>query len=216
MVDSHPLARFAVQRALAEGGVEVVGGFGDAASALPALPALDPDFVLVAFDLPSDGALPLIRMLGEQLPDARVIALLTGDDGGDAVAAIRAGADGVLAADAGPDALVHALVDVQPDEPLIARRYLRPLLAAVREQVEAPLSIPGLTARENEVLALVARGYPDRDIAGELVISARTVESHVASILRKLDVHSRSDAARLAHRHHDRASMEDPARESEG
>jgi DNA-binding NarL/FixJ family response regulator len=199
VVDAHPLARFAMQRALAEGGVEVVGGFGDAASALAGVLASRPDFVLVGFDLVADGALTLIRLIAQQRPGIRIIALLTGDGEVDAIAAVRAGADGVLSADAGSDALVHALVDVQPGEPLIARRYLRPLLAALRDQDQPAVSIPGLTARENEVLALVARGYGDREIGDRLVISARTVESHVASILRKLNVHSRAEASRLAH-----------------
>jgi two-component system nitrate/nitrite response regulator NarL len=208
VVDAHPLARYAIQRALAEGGVEVVGGFGDATAAVAGVLASRPDFVLVSFDLVADGALPLIRVLAEQRPEIRIIALLTGNGEVDAIAAVRAGADGVLSLDAGADALIHALVDVQPDEPLIARRYLRPLLAALRDSGETALSISELTSRENEVMALVARGDSDREIGERLVISTRTVESHVASILRKLNVHSRSEASRLAR---GRALEEQPA-----
>jgi len=198
-VDAHPLARFATERTLHEGGADIVGAFGDAATALQGVRATRPDIVLVSFDLPVEGAVALIRVLAHEVPRARIIAVITSDDDDDALAALRAGADGVLAAGAGPEALVHALVDVGPDEVLVARRYLRPLVNALHEPAGGRLAIPGLSARENEVLALVARGYSDRDIAELLVISARTVETHVSSILRKLDVRSRGEAARLVH-----------------
>jgi len=159
-----------------------------------------PDVALVALDLPPDGGLSTVERLAAAAPDVRVVVWMEIPDGADAVAAIRAGARGVLARDIGRDALARAIVRVAAGEVALPRCLERAVvdeLQGLERRSPGPMALTLLSARQREVLALVADGRQNRDIAAALGISEFTVKRHVHNILGKFDVPSRAAAARL-------------------
>lgn len=203
VVEDHALVRSAVRQALgAAEGIELVGEAASAEEALTAIPQLGPDVVLIDIDLPGMRGTELVRELAPRFPDLWLVMLTVSRSERDLLDAIRAGAKGFLSKDLSPDALLEAIRGIRegimPLSRLDATLLITRLVAASsRLRPIGPATLPELTGRENEVLALLAEGMTDREVSVALVISRRTVESHVRNILDKLGVESRLQAARL-------------------
>jgi DNA-binding NarL/FixJ family response regulator len=203
LVEDHALVRAAVRQAIdSAGDLLVVGEAADAEDALRTVPALRPDVVLIDIDLPGMRGTELVRELAPRFPEMWLVMLTVSRAERDLVDAIRSGARGYLHKDLSPDALVRAIRDTRNGVMPIARREAsvvidRLAVASGRQRPVSGDSLPGLSARENEVLALLADGMTDREIAVALAISRRTVESHVRNVLDKLAVQSRLEAARI-------------------
>lgn len=203
LVEDHQLVRAAVSQALdAAPDLEVVAQVGSAEEALDVIPSLRPDVALIDIDLPGMRGPELVRELAPRFPDLWMVMLTISRSERDLFDSIRSGARGFLHKDLSPDALVRSIRDVRAGVMPMARRdaslLVRRLVdAAGRHRPVGLGRLPELTSRENEVLALLAEGMTDREISVALVISRRTVESHVRNILDKLAVESRLQAARL-------------------
>lgn len=202
VVDDHPLVRSAVARAIAGDGMVLVAEASSAEEALVLAPQVAPDILLLDIALPGMSGIELVRDLAPRLPGTKIVMLSVSASDRDVADAMRYGASGYLTKDVSPDALARALRATQTGELVIPRQLASRLLARLlrRGGPSAPVEgvpLDRLTIRERDVLRLIADGLGDVDIATALTISRRTVESHVSSILRKLDVRNRAEAARL-------------------
>ncbi len=203
LVDDHALVRAAIRQAISAPGIELVAEAASAEEAMGLGPTARPDVLLVDIDLPGMDGLRLLRELATRLPDTRIVMLTVSTAERDVLDAMRYGASGYLTKDLSPDALLRSVRGVHAGELAMPRRMaarlVRRLVATSRH---APATTDGaalasLSAREGEVLRLLADGLTDRAIADALGISPRTVESHVGSILGKLGVRNRAEAAGL-------------------
>jgi DNA-binding NarL/FixJ family response regulator len=170
-----------------------------AEDALDVAPQVRPDVLLLDLDLPGMTGLQLLRELSPRLPEMQVVMLTVSSDTRDLVEAMRAGAVGYLTKDLAPDALQRTIRGIRKGDLPMSRRLaaelVRQLSGPGRAAAGADQGL-GLSGREDDVLRLLAAGLTDRGIAEALKISPRTVETHVGSILRKLGVRNRSEAAR--------------------
>ena len=203
LVDDDALVRSGLRMMLAgAAGIEVVGEAGDGRAAIEAVDAVRPDVVLMDIRMPNLDGIEATRRLTQRAPAPRVLILTTFDLDEYVYEALRAGASGFLLKDAGADELLHAVRVVAAGEALLAPSITRKLIEdyarrpPVREQ---PMALAELTARELEVLRLLARGRSNADIARDLVVSDATVKTHVARIFGKLDLHDRAQAVVLAY-----------------
>ncbi len=200
LVDDHALVRSAIRQALEAPDVVVVGEASSAEEALEMAPRLRPDLLLLDIDLPGMSGLEAVRELAPRLPDTRVVMLTVSTDRRDLLDAVRHGAFGYLTKDLTGDALLRAVRGIRrgdlPMSRVHAALVVDHLSRGARGGVPAPDDVGGLLSlREQEVLRLLAEGMTDREIATGLAISPRTVESHVSSVLRKLGVRNRAEAA---------------------
>lgn len=203
LVEDHALVRSAVRQALAaEPDIEVVGDVATAEDALAVVSDLSPDVALIDIDLPGMRGTELVRELAPRFPDLWQVMLTVSRSERDLIDSIRSGARGFLSKDLSPAALVNAIRDVRAGIMPMSRADASLLIfrlssATPQHRSVGDLTLPELTGRENEVLALLADGLTDREISVALVISRRTVESHVRNILDKLAVENRLQAARV-------------------
>jgi len=201
VVDDHALVRAAVRQAITAADVEVVAETATAEAALLEAPGVSPDILLVDIDLPGMDGLRLVRELATRLPATRIVMLTVSASDRDLVEAMRFGAVGYLTKDLSPEALLRTVRGVDAGELAMSRRMaarlVRRLLTTGRHgsSADEDAELASLTTRELEVLRLLAGGRTDREIADALTISPRTVESHVGSILSKLGVRNRAEAA---------------------
>ncbi|HVM30359.1 MAG TPA: response regulator transcription factor [Candidatus Limnocylindrales bacterium] len=202
LVDDHALVRSAVRQAISAPDVELVGEAASAEEALALAPVLRPDIILLDIDLPGMGGLQLLQELAPRLPQTRIVMLTVSSSERDLLDAVARGASGYLTKDLSPEALLRTLRGTQRGELAMSRRFAARALrhfaeAARRGRVTAGVEddLMGLSPRENDVLAMLADGLTDREIAGALTISPRTVETHVSNILHKLGVRNRAEAA---------------------
>ncbi|MEX0630483.1 MAG: response regulator transcription factor [Chloroflexota bacterium] len=201
LVDDHALVRSAVRQALTAPDIEVVGEAATAEETLVMAPELRPDVLLLDINLPGTDGLRLLRELGPRLPDTRIVMLTVSDSRRDLVEAMRHGAAGYVTKDLSPDALQRAVRGVRSGELPMSRTMAADVvrqLATGTGRGVVPVGdelLPGLSDREAEVLGHLAEGLTDREIAERLGISPRTVETHVGSILHKLGVRNRAQAA---------------------
>ncbi len=191
IADDHAVVRQGLRTFLdLQDDIEVVGEAADGEEALAAAERLTPDVVLVDLVMPKVDGIDVIRRLGEHAPAARAIVLTSFIDDDRLFPVLRAGAAGYLLKDVQPQELVEAIRTVHG-----GGAVLHPKVAA---RLLDELSADPLTPREREVLGLIGRGMANKVIARELSLSEKTVKAHVSSILAKLGVHDRTQAALYA------------------
>jgi DNA-binding NarL/FixJ family response regulator len=202
LVDDHALVRSAVRQAISAPDVELVGEAATAAEALALAPVLKPDVLLLDIDLPGMNGVQLVSELAPRLPMTKIVMLTVSSSERDLIDAVARGAAGYLTKDLSPEALLRSLRGTQRGELAMSRRFAARALrhfadAARRGRVTASADsdLDALSPRENDVLAMLADGLTDREIANALTISPRTVETHVSNILHKLGVRNRAEAA---------------------
>jgi DNA-binding NarL/FixJ family response regulator len=199
LVDDHTLFRSGVRGELA-GAVDIVGEAGSVAEAVPLIRELDPDVVLLDVHLPDGGGEAVIAAVAPERPAVRFLALSVSDAAEDVIRVIRAGARGYVTKSIAPDELAAAVDRVAGGDAVFSPRLAGFVLDAFRagERVGGDAELDELTAREREVLQLIARGYRYKEIAARLHLSVKTVETHVSSVLRKLQLSSRHELTRWA------------------
>ena len=199
IVDDHDLFRSGVKAELPPD-LEVVGEASDTSAAIELIRDRSPDVVLLDVHLPGGGGREVVEQVRETHPDVVFLALSASDAPGDVVSVVRAGARGYITKTISSDDLADAVRQVAAGEAVFSPRLAGFVLDAFSsipvEAVDAELGT--LTDREREVLQLIARGYTYREVGTELFISVKTVESHVSSVLRKLQLANRHELTRWA------------------
>jgi DNA-binding NarL/FixJ family response regulator len=211
LVDDHTLVRSGVRAELGaadpSGVIEVVGEAGDVDEAIRVITDQKPDVVLLDVHMPGGGGVEVIRGVHDALPAVRFLALSVSDAAEDVIGVVRAGARGYVTKAIDGAALTDAVQRVASGDAVFGPRLAGFVLDAFSGGADAPAvavddDLDALTPREREVLRLIARGYTYREAAQELVLSDRTIETHVSSVLRKLQLSNRRELARWASARH--------------
>jgi len=199
LVDDHELFRAGVRNELA-GLVDIVGEAGTVAEAGPLIRELDPEVVLLDVHLPDGGGEAVIAAVAPERPAVKFLALSVSDAAEDVIAVIRAGARGYVTKTISRDELFDAVRRVSGGDAVFSPRLAGFVLDAFRtgEPLGSDEELETLTPREREVLQLIARGYLYKEIAARLHLSVKTVEAHVSSVLRKLQLSTRHELTRWA------------------
>jgi len=200
LVDDHRLVRSGVRAELGAE-VEVVGEAADVDEAVRVITDTKPDVVLLDVHLPGGGGGEVIRGVHDELPAVRFLALSVSDAAEDVIGVVRAGARGYVTKTIDGPALTDAIVRVAGGDAVFGPRlagFVLDAFAGGTVVEEADDELDALTQREREVLRLIARGYTYREAAQELVLSERTIETHVSSVLRKLQLSNRRELAKWA------------------
>jgi DNA-binding NarL/FixJ family response regulator len=199
LVDDHELFRAGVRNELA-GLVEIVGEAGTVAEATRLIREVDPEVVLLDVHLPDGGGEAVIAAVSQERPAVKFLALSVSDAAEDVIAVIRAGARGYVTKTISRDELADAIRRVAEGDAVFSPRLAGFVLDAFRsgEPIGADEELETLTPREREVLQLIARGYMYKEIASRLSLSVKTIEAHVSSVLRKLQLSTRHELARWA------------------
>ncbi|MDQ4132436.1 MAG: response regulator transcription factor [Actinomycetota bacterium] len=199
LVDDHHLFRSGVRAELGDA-VEVVGEASEVDAAAEMIVERRPDVVLLDVHLPGGGGRAVIQRVAPGAPDVRFLALSVSDAAEDVIGVIRAGAWGYVTKTISGPELADAIRRVAGGDAVFSPRlagFVLDAFAASPGPIVDP-ELDQLTVREQEVLRLIARGYPYKAVAGELAISARTVETHVSSVLHKLQLSNRHELTRWA------------------
>ena len=199
LVDDHELFRAGVRGEIATS-VDVVGEAGTVAEAVPLIRELDPDVVLLDVHLPDGGGEGVIAGVSQERPAVKFLALSVSDAAEDVIGVIRAGARGYVTKTISGAELEDAIERVAQGDAVFSPRLAGFVLDAFRagEPLGGDSELDSLTPREREVLQLIARGYRYKEIAARLHLSIKTVEAHVSSVLRKLQLSSRHELSRWA------------------
>ncbi|MDQ7903646.1 response regulator transcription factor [Phytohabitans sp. ZYX-F-186] len=202
IVDDHCVVRSGVRAEIGDT-VVVVGEAGDVASAVSGVRTLQPDVVLLDVHLPDGGGRAILDAVAPSHPHIRFLALSVSDSPDDVLAIVRAGARGyVTKAITGPD-LCQAIARVHAGDAYFSPRLAVYVLDAFRGTDPVPHpDLDRLTSRERDVLRLIAAGYTYPEAATRLHISSRTIETHAAAVLRKLQLSNRRELARWAKANH--------------
>lgn len=200
IADDHAIVRGGLRALLAtEPEMEVVGEAADGVEAVQKARVLDPDVILMDLIMPRESGVEAIADIKRENPDARILVLTSFAEDEKVFPALRAGALGYLLKDSTPQELLQAIRQVYRGEsslhPAIARKLIREIS---RPADDLPATEEPLTEREVEVLKLVAAGLSNQEIADKLVVSERTVRTHVSNILEKLHLANRTQAALYA------------------
>jgi DNA-binding NarL/FixJ family response regulator len=199
LVDDHRMFRTGVRAELGPE-VLVVGEAEDVPSALAMITATRPDVVLLDVHLPGGGGRAVLQQLVSQLPETRFLALSVSDAAEDVIGVIRAGARGYVTKSITGTELTAAVLRVADGDAVFSPRLAGFVLDAFSAS-DAPAfdeDLDRLTQREREVLRLIARGYAYKEVARQLFISVKTVETHVSAVLRKLQLSNRHELTRWA------------------
>ena len=206
IVDDHPMVRSGVRAELGDA-VAFVGEAGDVDSAVAALIALGDDavdVVLLDVHMPGGGGVEILRRVAPAKPTLRFLALSVSDAPEDVIAVIRAGARGYITKSATGVELAEAIERIAAGDAAFSPRLAGFVLDAFASgpppdtAPTADLELEQLTPREREVMQLIARGYAYKEVGRRLSVSVKTVETHVSSVLRKLQLSSRHELARWA------------------
>jgi DNA-binding NarL/FixJ family response regulator len=199
LVDDHGLFRRGLRELLEEHGLAIVGEAASGEEAVELAAKLAPDVVVMDLNMPGISGVEATRRLAERSPAARVVVLTISADDSDLVEAIVAGACGYVLKDAAIEQILLGIRAAASGESLISPRIAGRLLERVRLDDERARNAERLqtelSERELEVLALLARGKDNREIATELYVSPPTVKNHISSILAKLHMENRIQAA---------------------
>jgi DNA-binding NarL/FixJ family response regulator len=199
IVDDSALARRAVRAVLAESpAFEVVGEAADAESGIARARELAPDLELMDLRMPRMTGLEAIRAIKEHLPATIVVVLSVSDDPQDFFEAIRCGAQGYLIKNVEPGVWLEYLEAIVQGDARISRAIASRILREFTQRTATPADLPTLTRREEEILGLVARGLPNKEIADTLGIVEGTVKRHLQNILEKLHLRNRVELATFA------------------
>jgi len=206
IVDDHTLYRRGLRTVLAvEDDIEVVGEAADGVAAVTQAEATLPDVIVMDVGMPKRGGIDACKLIKQRIPSARILMLTGSDDEADLFDAIRAGATGYLLKSV-TDEIAEGIRGTFHGESQLTPAMATKLLgefSRMSERSSGPdaalgVELPRLTEREVEILDLVARGRPNREIADDLGISVNTVRNHIRNILDKLHMHSRLEAAMYA------------------
>ena len=202
VVDDHPMWRDAVARDLAEAGFDVVATAGDGPQAVRRAKAAEPDVLVLDLNLPGLPGVEVCKEVVAAQPKLRVLVLSASGEHADVLEAVKSGATGYLVKSASTEELIDAVRRTAVGDAVFTPGLAGLVLGEYRRIAAAPSDdTPRLSDRETEVLRLVAKGMTARQIAERLVLSHRTVENHVQSTLRKLQLHNRVELARYAIEH---------------
>jgi DNA-binding NarL/FixJ family response regulator len=199
LVDDHRLFLAGVKAELSEEFV-IVGSAYDVDSAIEEIRGLDPDVVLIDVHMPDGGGIAVVEGVGETNPDVKFLALSVSDQAEDVIAMIRAGARGYVTKTIEPAELADAVRRIDAGDAVFSPRlagFVLDAFAGAMPSDEDP-ELDQLTTREKDVLRLIARGFAYKQVARKLNISIKTVETHVSSVLRKLQLSNRHELARWA------------------
>ncbi|MEC7885378.1 MAG: response regulator transcription factor [Pseudomonadota bacterium] len=204
IIDDHTLFRDGLKTLLVRHNIEVIASYNNGADGIKGIQDNYPDIVLLDLRMPESSGIDILKKIKAKYKHLLVVMLTTSDDEKDLIEALKNGASGYLLKDMEPDDLVVALKDINKGETIVAPNLTQILAKVVKgddnsEQVTSP--VDDLTPREKEILELLAEGQSNKIIAKNLGISDGTVKLHVKSILRKLDIHSRVEAAVIAVEH---------------
>ena len=199
LVDDHHFFLSGLRAELGEE-FEIVGEAGDVDGAVEGIRHSHPDVVLLDVHLPGGGGRTVIEAVHRDDPEVRFLALSVSDAAEDVIAVIRAGARGYVTKSISPSDLADALRRVHDGDAVFSPRLAGFVLDAFRGRIAGPVDpeLDQLTAREQEVLRHIARGFTYKEVGRRLHLSVKTVETHVSSVLRKLQLSSRYELTRWA------------------
>jgi two-component system, NarL family, response regulator LiaR len=199
IVDDHEIVRKGIRALLAtKRDIQVIAEAGDGVEAVALAQAHHPDVVLMDLVMPKMDGIQATREISAGVPGTRILVLTSFAADEQVFPAIQAGALGYLLKDSGPQDLIQAIRQVYRGEPSLEPSVARKVLAELSHPVKKPLTPDPLTARELDILRLIAQGQNNKEIAGEFVIAEETVKTHVSNILNKLHLASRTQAALYA------------------
>jgi two-component system, NarL family, response regulator LiaR len=199
IADDHTVVRGGLVALLEDiDGIEIVAEAADGMEAVLKTRSMDPDVILMDLQMPRKTGIEAIEEIKAENPDARILVLTSYSDDDKVFAAIKAGALGYLLKETSTQDLLQAIRDVYNGESSLHPAIARKLIRELNRPTTLPPSDEPLTEREAEVLILVARGLSNQDIANKLIISERTVRTHVSNILGKLHLANRTQAALYA------------------
>jgi DNA-binding NarL/FixJ family response regulator len=200
VVDDHQMFRTGVRSELG-GSVTIVGEAEDVDTAVATIVETEPDVVLLDVHLPGGGGAEVVRRVHQRAPERKFLALSVSDAAEDVIGVIRAGARGYVTKNITGPELVDAIRRVADGDAVFSPRlagFVLDAFAGTIEVAQVDEDLDRLTEREREVMRLIARGYAYKEVAKELFISIKTVETHVSSVLRKLQLSSRHELTRWA------------------
>jgi len=202
LIDDHALFRMGLVELLERRGIEVVAAVGDCKDGIDLVREAGPDVVLLDMRMPEMSGIQVLETLREAGAAMPIVMLTTSRDESDVIQSLQRGASGYLLKDMEPDDLITALDDIVQGNTVVAPELTMVLARAVRGETPTDdgrqKTMADLTPREKEILCLLAEGQSNKVIARNLGITDGTVKLHVKAILRKLDVHSRVEAAVIA------------------
>ena len=201
LIDDHALFRVGLQELLERRGIHVVGALGDCREGIEEAEKARPDVILLDMRMPDMNGVEVLKELRVRKLDMPIAMLTTSEEEKDVIDSLQNGAQGYLLKDMEPDELITALHEIVEGKTVVAKELTGILAKAVQGEWEAAPAkgtFTTLTPREREILCHLAAGQSNKVIARDLGISDGTVKLHVKSILRKLEVHSRVEAAVIA------------------
>jgi DNA-binding NarL/FixJ family response regulator len=199
LVDDHRLFLAGVRAELSEE-FAIVGSAYDVDTAIEEIRGLEPDVVLIDVHMPDGGGIVVVEGVGETNPEVKFLALSVSDQAEDVIGMIRAGARGYVTKTIEPEDLADAVRRIDAGDAVFSPRlagFVLDAFAGVMPTEDDP-ELDQLTTREKDVLRLIARGFAYKQVARKLNISIKTVETHVSSVLRKLQLSNRHELARWA------------------
>src|SRR5215216_830223 len=200
VVDDHDMFRAGVRSEIGTA-VDIVGEGSDVDTAVKAIVGTEPDVVLLDVHLPGGGGTEVMKQVHQRHPDIKFLALSVSDAAEDVIGIIRAGARGYVTKNISGPELLDAIDRVAAGDAVFSPRLAGFVLDAFAGSIEVAAvdeDLDRLTEREREVMRLIARGYAYKEVAKELFISVKTVETHMSAVLRKLQLSSRHELSKWA------------------